>query len=434
LANSLLPIVGVVLICLSILLFDRKTLFPGWAALLPALGAMCVIAARSGSWFQRRIMASGVLVFIGLISYPLYLWHWPTLSFAAILETGTPASAIRAFAVILSFVLAWLTFILFERPIRAQRAGRVSVSLATGLAILGAAGLGMYLLGGFPQRFDADVRALRTEPRRNDLCPEQFRRQQIFNYCKSTQAAPPQVLFLGDSRAQSVYDGAAALLGEQHAITLLARGGCPPVLGAEVHYRNQHGCREVWETFVKYVERTQPPVVVLVGGGLHLLDPAEAELLTSSQFATREDALKSGLHELITVLARTSLVIYIRPLPYFETPPSCFLRPISLPGSQCSPTISRSTLKTTMVSFDRILDELHDEIPELQLVDGMEALCDATSCSQKLPSGEIMYADHIHLSAAGGRYFAHSSGLADLIERELGAIQPAVPGAADASQ
>jgi hypothetical protein len=70
----------------------------------------------------------------------------------------------------------------------------------------------------------------------------------------------------------------------------------------------------------------------------------------------------------------------------------------------------RSGLEATMVSFDRILYELQDEIPALQLADGIAALCDATSCSQKLPSGELMYADHIHLSAAGGRYFARSSG------------------------
>jgi peptidoglycan/LPS O-acetylase OafA/YrhL len=66
LADSLLPIVGAVLICVSLLLFDRKTAFPGWAALVPTVGALCVIAGRGGSWFQRRVMGSNVLVFIGL--------------------------------------------------------------------------------------------------------------------------------------------------------------------------------------------------------------------------------------------------------------------------------------------------------------------------------------------------------------------------------
>lgn len=154
----------------------------------------------------------------------------PTLSFAAILQAGTPPSAVRGVAVALSFALAWLTFIWFERPIRAQRSGRVSLALVSGLAILGAAGLGMYALRGFPQRLDIDVQALSPEPRSNDLCPEELRAQRLFNYCKSTQAVPPDLLFLGDSRAQSVYDGVADVMGSHHAVSLLARGGCPRIL------------------------------------------------------------------------------------------------------------------------------------------------------------------------------------------------------------
>jgi peptidoglycan/LPS O-acetylase OafA/YrhL len=425
-ADGLLPIAGIVLIGMSMLIFDRTTPFPGWAALVPTAGAICVIAARSDSWFQRRVMASGALVFIGAISYPLYLWHWPTLSFAAILESGTPASSVRAVAVLLSVVLAWLTFILFERPVRAQKSGRVSVALAAGLAILGAAGLGMYSLRGFPERFDIDVQALSPEPRRNDLCPAEFRTHLLFNYCKSTQAAPPAVLFLGDSRAQSVYDGVADLLGTRHPLALLARGGCPPILGVDLHYRNQKGCMEVWQTFVQYVEEVKPRVVVVIGGGEHLRDASEATLEKDSDFPTQAEAFKYGLRKLITTLAKTSQVIYIRQLPYFETAPSCFLRPIQLPGNACSPTVARSTVEATSSSFDRILHDLQDEIPKLELVDSVAGLCDAAQCKQQLPSGELLYIDQYHLSTAGGRHFARASGLVDLIEDEL-AIPTAQP-------
>jgi peptidoglycan/LPS O-acetylase OafA/YrhL len=422
--NCLLPAVGIGLIVVSMLIFDRRTAFPGWAALVPTAGAVCVIAARSDSWFQRRVMASGVLVFIGTISYPLYLWHWPVLSFGAILESATPASAVRGVAVLLSFALAWLTFILFERPVRAQRSRRVSVALAAGLAILGAAGLGMYSLRGFPERFDIDVQALSPEPRRNDLCPEEFRGRQLFNYCKSTQAAPPAVLFLGDSRAQSIYDGVADLLDGRHPLTLLARGGCPPLLGVNLHYRDQKGCMEAWQAFAQYVGEVQPRVVVLIGGGAHLLDPSEATLEKTSDFATREEALEYGLRKLITTLAKTSRVIYTRQLPHFGSSPSCFLRPIHLPGSECSPTVARSTIEATTSSFDEILHDLQDEIPELALVDSVAGLCDATKCAQQLPSGELLYIDQFHLSAAGGRHFARASGLVELIQTELAIASP----------
>jgi peptidoglycan/LPS O-acetylase OafA/YrhL len=419
-ADAMLPIGGVILIGASILLLDRRTSFPGWAALAPTVGAMCVIAARSESWFQRRVMASSALVTVGVISYPLYLWHWPMLSFAAILAAGTPPGTVRVTAVLLSFVLAWLTFVLFERPVRAQRSAAVSVALLAGLAILGAAGLGMYAFHGFPERFTADVRGLRPEPRRNDLCPQEFRNRRLFNYCKGTQAAAPDVVFLGDSRAQSVYDGVANLMGTRHAVSLLARGGCPPLLGVDLHYRNQQGCMEVWKTFVEYVEKVKPRVVVVVGGGAHLFDPAEAIWEKSGDLATQAEAFEYGMAELVRALGRVSHVIFIRQMPYFDTEPSCFLRPVRLPGSTCAPTVRRSTVEADTRSFDNILFELRRQIPQLELVDSVAALCDRNNCVQQLPSGEILYVDQYHLSTAGGRHFARSSGLVEMIERDLG--------------
>lgn len=418
--HSMLPVVGIGLICAAIFLFDRQTPFPGWATLVPAAGALCVIVAGGGSWFQRRIMASAGLVLIGVISYPLYLWHWPMLSFAAILEAGTPQITTRVVAVLLSFVLAWLTFRLLERPVRAQRSKRVTAALAGGLSILGVSGLAIYSAQGFPGRFDLDVRALRPEPRTNSLCLGNFPEGRVFNYCKSTTAGQPVAVFLGDSRAQGIYDGVADVLGSRHGLTLLARGGCPPLLHVDLHYLNEAGCADVWNVFVKYVEELKPRLVVVVGGGAHLFDPAVAQLGTKGgRIETREAAFKHGLRDLIVALQRTSRVIYVRELPRFSSAPSCFLRRVKLPGSQCSPSVPRSTFEASTATYNRIVDEVRDEIADLQVVDSISALCDAAVCSQRLRSGEIIYSDQLHLSSAGGLHFARSSGLLGLIENEL---------------
>jgi peptidoglycan/LPS O-acetylase OafA/YrhL len=414
-AHSVLPIVGVALIGAAIFLLDRRTTFPGWATLLPTVGAMCVIWARGDSWFQRRIVASAGLVLIGVISYPLYLWHWPLLSFATILESGTPESSVRIAAVLLSGVLAWLTFKLFEHPIRTRRSTRAVYALAGALAVFGATGLAIYAASGFTGRFDLNVRAIQPGPRTNALCLDSFPKGRNFNYCKSTSSAPPAAVFLGDSRAQGVYDGIAALMGSGYPLTLLGRGGCPPLLNApfkDTSETNERDCNEVWGSFVKYVGDVKPPVVVVVGGGSFLVRRSAAALeMQGIPHQTREDAFRHGLRELIAALQKTSRVIYVREIPRFASAPSCFLRRVRLPRSQCSPTVDRGVVEEYLASYNRVVDDIEREFPELRVVDSIPTVCDASTCSQKLQSGEILYSDELHLSPAGGRYFARTSGL-----------------------
>lgn len=419
-ANSALPIVGLCLIGAAIFLFDRHTRFPGWAALVPTVGAMCVIHGCGDSWFQRRIMACAGLVLIGVISYPLYLWHWPILSFATILEAGTPGSIVRSVAVLLSVALAWLTFRLLECPLRYRRSTRVTLTLVGALSMFGVVGIAVYAASGFGKRFDYDVRAIRPEPRTNAVCVRSFPEDRVFNYCKSTSPAHPTAVFLGDSRAQGVYDGVVAVMGARHSLTLLGRGGCPPLLNVYVHDANDPGCNDAWSVFVKYIEKVKPPVVVLVGGGSSLLQGSAAAMeVQGRQFQTREDVFKHGLRELIVALQKTSRVIYVREIPSFDSAPSCFLRRITLPGSHCSPSVARSVMEEAMASYNRVVDELQGEMPELKVVASISALCDATTCSQKLRSGEIIYSDALHLSPAGGRHFARTSDLLSVMINQM---------------
>jgi len=69
--------IGLALIAVAVVVLDKRTLFPGWWALAPTIGAGLLISAGPRAWINRKLMANRVVVFIGLISYPLYLWHWP---------------------------------------------------------------------------------------------------------------------------------------------------------------------------------------------------------------------------------------------------------------------------------------------------------------------------------------------------------------------
>ena len=118
--------------------------FPSTWALVPVCGAILIIAAGATAWSNRIFMMNPVAVWFGLISYPLYLWHWPILSFLQIVESGAfPHRNARIIAVVLAILLAWLTVRFVEKPLRfGRRNVHLKVVGLTGAMIfVGAAGL-----------------------------------------------------------------------------------------------------------------------------------------------------------------------------------------------------------------------------------------------------------------------------------------------------
>ena len=412
--RGLLPYIGFALILAAMLGFDDRMSFPSWAALVPTLGAMCLLSASTRSWFSRHVMAQPVLVFIGLISYPLYLWHWPLLSFATIVEGDTPAISVRGAALIASLMLAWLTYRFIERPTRARRGMRVVVVLLGILAALGAMGVLTYVKAGFPYRFDADTRAMRPHPRFDSVCNGMVPSSKLFNYCKTTQSDVPRVLFTGDSRTQAVYDGAVALLGDRYPMMLLARGGCPPLLDVDATDTDKHqDCGESRAAFLEYARHVKPSAVVLVGGGSYYLEHPNVKLnLSGIDSVDKQTAFKRGLERLIMELQAFTNVIYLSEIPGFPSAPSCFLRPLDVPWKQCSPVISRDALLADRSAYNRIVAEVAREFPRMRVIDSVAALCDQNNCSQIHDSGDILYSDAIHLSPAGGKRLVQQSGLA----------------------
>lgn len=144
---------GLGLIAIAVTMLDAGRLFPGLWALLPTLGAALVIAAGPDTWVNRAVLSNRGMVGVGLISYPLYLWHWPLLSFARIAAGETPPAAARLALVLASIGLAWATFEIVEKPIRyGHRRDRFVPVLGTAMAVVLASGLVLYRSDGFVER------------------------------------------------------------------------------------------------------------------------------------------------------------------------------------------------------------------------------------------------------------------------------------------
>lgn len=245
--GELLAFLGLGLIALPVVLLNRNSAFPGWWALLPTVGTALLLMTE-GSWLNRVTLSHPIAVGIGLISYPLYLWHWPLLSFATIIEPTGPSPLIRAAAMLAAATLASVTYWWIERPIRTggYRGFKVAGLCAT-MTLIGALGLGAYTAHGFPMRMPAALRNLTVFPVneiaewRRGTCfhdsPEELAESQ-WSLANCVEHKRPLLFLWGDSFSAAFYPGLKRLQqSTSFGIAEYSTAGCPSLLNFTVHVR-----------------------------------------------------------------------------------------------------------------------------------------------------------------------------------------------------
>ena len=144
--SNLLATAGLMFIVVCLFALDKWAPYPGLFAMVPVLGTLLIIYAGPSGWVNQTLLSTKVLVWFGLISFPLYLWHWPLISFAWIVGGGVPSKMVRFTLVLLAILLAWLTKVLIEKPFRVGQARnkfKVSI-LCVALTIVGLAGVALF--------------------------------------------------------------------------------------------------------------------------------------------------------------------------------------------------------------------------------------------------------------------------------------------------
>jgi peptidoglycan/LPS O-acetylase OafA/YrhL len=258
---------GLILICCAAGGMRSSHAFPGWLALAPVTGACLLIHAGPAASVNRWLLAHPLMVFVGLISYPLYLWHWPLLSFLRLLEPD-PAWWLVMAMLGLSGLLAWLTYQVVERPVRAGWMGRKAAPALSALLLLPAtAGVLVQQAGGLPSRFAGEVAAVaayRYEAgigARVGLCwlPADAPASSYSRECLSSDSAASDAIFIwGDSHAARLFSGFAASVGTNGHVAQFTRDACPPVLG--LAYPN---CMASNEAILSIIEEQRPSTVVM---------------------------------------------------------------------------------------------------------------------------------------------------------------------------
>lgn len=247
--NIYLSFMGIGLISVGILVLNPYSEFPGAAALVPCLGAAALILSGQGQGgVITELLRSRPFVFVGNISYPLYLWHWP-LFVTYRYVTDQPLGPLELFSIfLLAIALSWMTVVLIERPVlrlryarRAGVLGAVTLPLLVGLVVLSVAG---QMTGGFSYRVPSSAleQAAYSQDSRVQVgdCPitgEAYeQRAQDGVYCSFPSSSGDVSWALwGDSHANALFNSLhASLKNRENGIFDGNLFGCPPVLGVDV--------------------------------------------------------------------------------------------------------------------------------------------------------------------------------------------------------
>ena len=243
LCENIISVIGLALILTAIFKLDNKD-FPGYNALLPVMGAVLMIAAGKDAFLNRHLLSNRVMVWFGLISYPLYIWHWPFLSFAWIVGGEMPQLQVRIGCVVLAVVMSAVTYYVIEPHLRWGRyGGYKSAGLLSAMIVIGVTGYSVMRHDGYTVRMndpeqpviDAISRRLYDDNRRClGEIPDWNRLSNGWDTALCRLQREPRkntIALIGDSHAGHLYPGLSALAGDNEGIASFPAGCAIPLLG-----------------------------------------------------------------------------------------------------------------------------------------------------------------------------------------------------------
>jgi peptidoglycan/LPS O-acetylase OafA/YrhL len=406
---DIMSIAGVLLIAASMLLMTTRRDYPGFYGLVPVCGAVLLLAAGPQAILNRRILASSAAVFIGLISYPLYLWHWPLLSFAHILRIELDAWAI-ATVLAATACLATLTYYVIERPIRHSRMRGVTPGLVAATAIIGTFGATAYM-ALLPPRLNAPIYQDLAKAKDDWIELDGMHPMPSSGATRLFRAGsgPNAVLYIGDSNVQQYWPRVRHLLERSHSsrpIIFATLGGCPPIAGVRLDTRPD--CDSFTAEIPRIAGDADITTVVISAAWLpYFANPGmHIDGVGSIQRGEPgwDEAFERLENFIRTLTSNNKSVWLVLPIPYGGT-----LGPEHAARRTLSGEVAMSRMHANWQSDwsaigDRLTRVAHSA--GARVADPAPALCANGDCTGRTDEGTIIYKDATHLRATYVRQYA----------------------------
>jgi peptidoglycan/LPS O-acetylase OafA/YrhL len=383
--------IGILLIAIAAAVLNSKSAFPGWRAIFPVAGSALLLSAPM-AWGCRHILSSKAFVGIGLISYPLYLWHWPLLVFFGIIKFAPLTLVDRGLVVGLSFVLAWLTYRTIEIPFRFGRPAlpRI-VALCSSMAAVAAAG-GVIVEGrGLDFRLPVEIREMtdvRTDSSnwRVHECLLDLSHETTFADSCVDKGLRPLIFVWGDSTAGALLPALRkAQQTNDFGVAQFTSSSCVPALHTDV--AGVPNCRAINDKVLSIARDLQPEIVLLHSTWGGILD---------------------GVGETVTALKQQTKarVIVLGSVPWWKRGlPSEVLRYFMLHHRLIPERSDRAETDSSGPRLREMLVPLGAEF-----ISAWDTMCNTDGCLTRTGDAarDITASDQVHLTEKGSAFLAQS--------------------------
>ena len=411
-------ILGLSLIAVGALLITPTSSFPGWWALLPTLGAVLLIRAGPHAFINRSLLSNKGMVWIGLISYPLYLWHWPILSLLRIVKSEPLSVELRISAVVLSLILATLTYRFIEKPIRygfksqSQAAKAKWQSYVTGILIIlmiavGYVGWNTYereglgfrnkdrdIYGSYFMNLPPDYHYFQRINYQDNFRQEcdfltaekKLASKNIAPSCTQAIEGKQIVLLWGDSHAQQLHEGLQKNLPSNWQILVVASSACAPFV-VEKPSLEPPFCERSNQLALNTIAKVKPDIVIIAQNKSHQIDNLNA---------VAKAAVDNGAHQ----------VLIAGPTPHWG---NLLYKTIQRYLWTFTPKRTWKTVDTEFISRNKVFSAALNQPPNILYIDIIGLFCDDSGCTTYVDEDKqtgLTTFDDAHLSPAASIYLA----------------------------
>jgi hypothetical protein len=429
-SRDMLAFIGLALIAIPVFLYSDQLPFPGLLALIPCAGAgMILYAGADGGCLITRLLSTGGLVFIGLISYSLYLWHWPLLVFWRQASGTELGHAQIAAALVLTFALSMISWRYVEQPFRRSSRvsrGKVFAAVMSAGVVIVALGGAISIGQGWAWRLPERVNAILTQgaelgPYSQSPClifdgdgptPDDIRSGKLCEI--GVKDGPVSFLLIGDSHAGAMAPGLDAAAKRANLRGLfLGHGSCPPLLGYQRSQDSKHAyCKISNAAAMDLIRSHNIPHVLMtarwaryVNGTVYgnegpFFDPSHP-VETRDQTAMIAPLLDETLSA-ISAAGATAVLIADVPEIGYDAP--FVLARAALQGAELDIRPSAGAVRERQALTAALLRNI-SAVHGVPVLSPSDLLCDAERCAVT-SNGRLLYRDEDHLSIDGAHYIS----------------------------